>query len=171
MHLNRTIIIFFLLLLIMGCEQRLGTLSTSEIDISGIKVTVEPAASTLEPYKFKTSEPGNATLHGILLTTDPHFMVPDPNDAIFLVPLTSQGDGPMTIPLFEVGDVPQAEVNEITGEFYFTNIQPGQYAIVVLAKSGGQIPARWYKDDAFAIITIEDEDLGKVIELEYLTFP
>lgn len=126
---------------------------------------LDPAAS-MEPYAFKTSEPGTVTLHGVLLVTDPMQSRPKEDDSLFLVPLA--GEDVMTIPTFEVGKVPQAEVHELTGEFYFTNITPGRYAVVVLTAGDAQIPARFFEQGSFAIIRIEDSDLGQTIELDYL---
>lgn len=126
----------------------------------------EYGVAQLEPYVFKTSSPGTATLHGILLVTDPMLSRPQDEDAIYLVPLV--GEDVMTIPPFKVGEVPQAEVNEVTGEFTFTDIQPGRYAVVVLTVGDAQIPARFYEKNSFAIINIEDSDLGQTIELEYI---
>lgn len=125
----------------------------------------QPLAS-MEPYLFKTSEPGTATLHGVMLVTDPMQSRPKEDDSIFLVPLA--GEEVMTIPPFEMGKVPQAEVNEVTGEFAFTNIAPGRYAVVVLTAGDAQIPARFFEQGSFAIITVKDTDLGQTIELDYL---
>lgn len=124
-----------------------------------------PAVS-VEPYVFRTSEPGTATLHGVMLVTDPMQSRPKEDDSIFLVPLA--GEDVMTIPAFEVGKVPQAEVNEVTGEFAFTNIAPGRYAVVVLTAGDAQIPARFFEQGSFAIVTVKDTDLGQTIELDYL---
>ena len=124
------------------------------------------AEPSMEPYLFKTSEPGTATLHGVMLVTDPMQSRPKEDDSIFLVPLA--GEEVMTIPPFEMGTVPQAEVNEVTGEFAFTNIAPGRYAVVVLTAGDAQIPARFFEQGSFAIVTVKDSDLGQTIELDYL---
>lgn len=126
---------------------------------------LNPAAAA-EPYVFKTSEPGTATLHGVLLVTDPMQSRPKDADSLYLVPLA--GEDVMTIPPFEVGKVPQAEVNELTGEFTFTNIAPGRYAVVVLTAGDAQIPARFFEQGSFAIVRVEESDLGQTIELDYI---
>lgn len=128
----------------------------------------DPANSvaTYQPYVFKTSTPGSATIHGVLLVTDPMLSRPQENDAIYLVPLV--GQDVMSIPSFEVGKVPQAEVDEITGEFSFTNIKPGRYAVVVLTVGDAQLPARYYEKEGFVILNVKDTDLGQTIELEYI---
>ena len=149
------------LILLAGCK---GTDSTRVIQPE-ISVTLLPTGMPMgTPYVFKTSEPGTTTLHGLLLVTNPNVMLPDPNDALFLVPLA--GEGVMSIPPFEVGTVPQAEVDERTGEYTFTNIQPGQYALVVLVVGGTQVPATFYKDGSLAIVKIEEKDRDQTIELD-----
>jgi hypothetical protein len=124
------------------------------------------SAGQAQPYLFKTSVPGSATVHGVLLVTDPMQSRPQDDDAIFLVPLV--GEDVMSIPPFKVGEVPQAEVDEVTGEFTFTNIKPGRYAVVVLTVGEAQIPARFYDKDGFAILNVEDSHLDQTIELEYI---
>ncbi len=70
-----------------------------------------------------------------------------------------------TIPQFEEGTVPQADVDERTFEFVFTNIEPGEYAVVVLSRNGPQVPARFLEDESLAIITIENSDDPKEIDI------
>jgi hypothetical protein len=134
---------------------------------SGSNATQQyPAPPTLNPADFKTSQPGTATVHGYLLVTDPMQSRPTPDDGIFLVPLA--GEGVMSIPPFKVGDVPEAEVNEMTGEFSFADIKPGRYAVVVLTVGDAQIPAHLFSNKSIAIVNVKDTDLGKTIELEYI---
>jgi hypothetical protein len=133
-----------------------------------------PPANTLpaniqqqEPYNFKTSDPGFVTVEGLLLVIDPNLALPDANDAIFLVPLDSK-EGIVTIPEFVVGEVPQADVDERTGDFRFTNIEPGRYAVVVLTTGGSQIPARFFESGSLAIFNIEESDIDTTIKLDHL---
>jgi uncharacterized protein (DUF2141 family) len=96
-------------------------------------------------------------------------LIPASDDAIYLVPLPDAGIS--TIPHFEKGTVPQAEVDETTGEFMFTNIQPGSYAVVVVTKSVAQIPARFYPTGNYAIINVEASQVDTTIELDKLSLP
>jgi len=48
---------------------------------------------------------------------------------------------------------------------------PGRYAIVVLTTGGAQIPARYYDEGSLAILNIKNEDIDKIIELEFLSLP
>ena len=165
-------ICLFFTLLLAACQQDVATSPPTQIEILDIQITGQPGpAPTLEHYVFKTSEPGTVSIHGLLNVMDPMMMLPDPNDAIFLVPLELEGAGPATIPNFVVGEVPQADVDERNGEFMFTNIQPGRYAVIVLTISGSQIPARTFFDGNLAIITVEDSDRGDTIELGDLSLP
>ena len=127
-----------------------------------------PGYPTLEPFPFKTSEPGKATVRGALVVFDPVVLVPAPDDAIYLVTLTGGEGGPSTIPPVVKGESLQAEVDERTGDFVFTNVQPGQYAVVVVTPSGTEIPVRKYESNDLAIITVTEADLGKTIELGHL---
>ena len=137
-------------------------------DVSAIDVQVAIASPTPKPYPFDTSEPGTATIHGMLLVLDPMSMVPAPDDAIYLVPLK---DAEMSIPQFVMGEVPQAEVDETIGEFMFTNIQAGSYAVVVVTKGGAQIPSRFYQTGNYAIFTVNPDQMDTVIELGQLSLP
>jgi hypothetical protein len=120
-------------------------------------------------YIFKASVSGTASLHGVMNVIDITVAQPDNNDAIFLVPLPENNVS--TIPQFTVGEVPQADVNEMTGEFMFTNVQPGLYAVVVVLKSGVQMPAFFIEDGKLAIVRVTEEDLNQVIELNNLRIP
>ena len=168
--------IFFLSIL-TGCQSAGEGIAT---DQSGTSPTIDPylppasdsypppeATPTRIPYAFKTSEPGTVTIHGELLAMDPGNL-PDPNDAIFLVTIP---DGQVsTIPGFTVGEVPQADVDEPTGEFVFTNIEPGLYAVMVLTLGNAQIPTRTDEGD-FVIIRVEEVDRDQTIELGYIRIP
>lgn len=155
------------LMWLYGCQTELIENESNQVQVSG--VTVQPAVDrTLAPYVFKTSEPAKASLHGYLLVTDPLFNAPDPDDAIYFVPLV--GEEVASIPSFNEGEVPRAEVDERTGEFMFTNIEPGQYAVVVTS-AGTRIPARILESENLAIIRVNEEDRGQLIELGYLLFP
>ena len=171
-----------LMFFLVSCQKETTEVSNLKVETPTIQVPGEtptiqvPAtqamsAVTTEHYIFKTSEPNMVTLHGVLLVIDPFAMLPDPKDAIFLVPLALEGTGAGTIPPFTIGEVPQADVDEITGEFVFTNLQPGQYAVVVLVQGGSQVPVHNYQSNNLAILRIENKDKGSTIDLGYLSLP
>jgi hypothetical protein len=161
---------FCMLILSVGCEPS-QQVETPRVEIVDIQVT-SPVDSypTLEPYVFKTSEPGTATLHGMLLVTSPWVIAPHDDDGIFLVPLDTQSEGVSGIPEFVVGQVPQAEVDEGTGEFMLTNIPPGQYVVVVLTDNGAQVPAST-EEGGVVVVTVDESGLNKTTELGLLYFP
>jgi len=124
---------------------------------------------TLVPYVFRTSNAGTVTIHGTLFVLDPVLASPDPNDAIFLVPLP-EGEGVTMMPSFQIGEVPQADVDERTGEFVFTDIEPGQYVVMVYTTANAKLPAR-NEAGGFVIIKIEEENRDQTVEVEYLQIP
>lgn len=158
-------------LLLVKCQQpNTDTMSPTSGMVEVIVTEQPPAPKKPDPPAFKTSHPGTIAVHGVLLVLDPLTVLPDSNDAIFLVPIPS-GEGITTIPPFKVGEVPQAEVDEATGEFMFTDILPGQYAVVVLEKGGSQIPARVLDSNSLSILTLKESDRDQTVELGYLRFP
>jgi len=130
-----------------------------------------PIQETVEPLDIQDTEPGKTTLKGNLSVLNPLMNAPDRDDAIFLVPLIDQSENISTIPKLVKGEVPQAVVDERNGNFVFTNIKIGTYAIVVLTINGQQIPARIMEDGSIAIIEIDKEDAGDIIELDQLSLP
>ena len=163
-------------LLLSGCQAK-GNNSTPPPVIAPTAIITVPASTPspntteLESYEFKTSDQGYITLKGYLLVYDPSTTLPDPNDAIFLVPLSGGEDSVASIPSFNVGEVPQADVDERTGDFVFTNIQPGRYAIVVLTMGQAQMPACFIDSGSFAILNITEADIDKTIQLDYIGIP
>ena len=165
-------LILFTGLVLAGCQE------IDDYPIDLITATAEysiptdmPDGSLQEPYVFPNPVPGTITVKGRLLVLDPFVMLPDPNNAIYMVPIPEEGEGVATIPAIVVGEVPQAEVDERTGDFLFTDLMPGRYAIVVLTTGGAQIPARYYDEGSLAILNIKNEDIDKIIELEFLSLP
>jgi len=157
---------------LVACQQETTASPPTNIELVEMQVTDQLShAQTPESYMFKTAQPGTTSVHGLLIVTNPIGILPDPNDAIFLVPLDSGGEDPATIPSFVLGEVPQAEVDESNGEFIFTDIKPGLYAVMILALGGSQIPARTYKGRNLVIVKVEESDRGNIIELGDLSFP
>ena len=161
---------FLLLILIISLVACTGNTpqATREITIGKVQVTGVPP--TQESYVFKTSESGAITVHGILVVLNPTAMIPASEDSIYLVPMPA--DDPIaSIPQFEVGKVPQADVNEMDGEFVFTNIQPGQYAVVVITSGGAQIPVRKMESKDYAIFTLDASQADSTVDIGFLTLP
>ncbi len=169
-------------MMLSGCGQGKTSLSDLQVTIypqssypqPGVDsefLTAYPAYPTFEPYPFKTSQPGTVTIHGILLIYNPHLSRPI-EDGLFLVPLNGdESGGVTTIPDFQIGEFPQAEIDERTGEFFFTNILPGRYIVVVWTTGKMRIPAFNFEDDSYVIVFVEETDIDKTIELNYIRLP
>jgi hypothetical protein len=184
---NKSIILVAILLLSLTACQGASEVTTqpTEVEISP-QITEEAypppgdgsypapgnqpqAQRTLAPYVFKESDAGYATIHGVIFVTDITLVQPDSNDAVFLVSLPDQGVS--SIPMITDGVDLQAEVDERTGEFVFTNVDPGTYAVVVRLRGGSQMPAYTMDEGAFAIVNVTEEQLDTTIELDYLRIP
>ncbi len=154
-----------------GCQSHVKdkTKLTPE-EVNGTVIVQPVGDPTQERFVLKTPEPGSISVHGILIVINPFTALPASNDAIYLVPMPSDEENITTIPPIDEQAV-QAQVDEGTGEFVVINVQPGQYAVVVIEKSGAQIPARYSDRDSMVIITLKDSDLNQVIDLGYLRFP
>ena len=160
------------LLISVGCQPAATETVIIETVITEAQSTVPAQSNTaMEPYDFAVSDAGYITLHGLLVVRDPLSMLPAPDDAIYLVPVGAEGQGVSGIPQFTPGEVPQADVDERTGEFVFINIEPGKYAVVVLTKGGAQIPTRSMEDGSYSIITFSEDSVDQFVELGSLSLP
>jgi hypothetical protein len=99
-------------------------------------------------------------------------MLPAQNDAIYLVPIDQDNPGVLAIPQFTEGKVPQADVNEPTGEFMFTDIKPGRYIVVVVTMGGTQIPARTMDESHnLVVVKVDETFLDKITEIGTMSLP
>ena len=146
---------------------------TTGVGITGITVTSGSGSAqpTMEPYKFRISKPGKATLHGTLVVLDPS-LLPAHDDGIYLVPISPDNPIVSTIPTFTKGEVPQADVDERSGEFMFTDITVGHYAVVVLTIGGAQIPVHTL-DSArnVVVVTVDETFINKINEIGKMSLP
>jgi len=162
----------FFLLIAVGCQPAAAPTEIIENVVNQPPTDDSfPSNPTMEPYEFAESDTGYITLHGLIVVRDPLSMLPAPDDAVYLVPVGAEGQGVSGIPQFTVGEVPQADVDERTGEFVFVNIEPGKYAIVVVTKGGAQIPTRSMEDGSYSIITFTAAEIDQFVELGSLSLP
>lgn len=164
--LNLYILFLTALLILTACQ---GNQATPTRDITAVDIQVSLPTPTLAVYVFKTSEPGTAAVHGMLVVLNPLGTIPASDDAVYLVPLPDENIS--TIPQFDSSTAIQAEVNEVSGEFMITNLLPGSYAVIVQTKGGAQIPSRFYPSGNFAIFTITPEQIDTIVELDKLSLP
>lgn len=164
--------VFPILTLLSACQSEPTATVAVKNEITVVPPDIPGSGDTsIESYEFATSRSGFITLHGLLVVRDPTSILPGPDDAIFLVPIEAEGAGVTGIPQFTVGEVPQADVDETTGEFVFVDIQPGKYAVVVMTAGGSQIPTRSMEDGTFSIFTFTAEQQDQVVELGSLSLP
>jgi hypothetical protein len=169
--------ISFLILLVVGFLSACRSSTTPDdtqhnpsVEVVDVQVTVSSSpAPTSAPYVFKTSAPGTSTIHGVLIVSNPWTSVPK-DDGLYLAPFEDQDINVTTLPLFVEDEVPQAEVDESTGEFVFTNIKPGRYVLAVVSSSGAQAPAS-RSDGGLVIINVTDADINKVVDAGTVMFP
>lgn len=172
---------FFVLLLVLvvGCvpNQDETTQGQPPVSQSTVSPYVLPEVGNSYPlpspvptllYAFRQSKSGTVTVHGELLAMNPDDL-PAHDDAIFLAPISGE-EQVSTIPPIVVGGTLQADVHEATGEFVFTDVEPGLYAVVVLTISNAQIPARM-SNGSFAILKIEESDRDHTIDLGTIRIP
>ena len=166
--LTLLLIMFFL----TACQQTKVS-PTPNIGIIDIQVTNVPMSlpTTMEPFIFKTSQPGTATLHGNLVVLSPSTL-PAQNDAIYLVPIGQGSPSVSGIPQFTEGEVPQADVDERTGEFMFTDIKADRYVVVVVTMGGAQIPARVMDESRnLVVVKVDETFLDKITEIGTMSLP
>ncbi len=168
--LKKVMTLFFALLtlplFLTACN---ATSSSKDVTITGIKVTVRAPQPTAT-YPFKTSKSGTTTVQGSLLVLSPEVALPDENDAVFLVPLDTSVNV-TSIPTFKVGEVPQAQVDERTGDFMFVNITPATYAVVILSRNGTQFPGHKNGKTDLIIVKVTEKDKDQLIDVGFVAFP
>jgi hypothetical protein len=111
----------------------------------------------------------STTFSGRLIVSDPDFYMPAADDAIYLVPITSD-QTVIGVPTLTLGTDLQADVDERTGEFTFKGVKPGKYIVLVVTTTNEQVPAH-LEDGTLAVIDVTDADLGKKIDLKLLFIP
>ena len=172
MKAGKLLLLPLALFFLTSCQNTKAS-STPDTVVSDIQITNVPMSPsiTMEPYIFRTSQPGTATLHGNLIVLDPS-TIPANDDAIYLVPMDQNGPGVLTIPQFTKGEVPQADVDERTGEFMFTDIKVGRYVVVAVTVGGAQIPARTMDGSRnLVIVKVDETYLDKITEIGKMSLP
>jgi len=164
--------VIFLLSLIAaltaGCRK--NEVSSSDLAVTDIKLTPGAIPPTIPPYVFATSRPGYASVHGQLAVMSPLTVLPKP-DGIYLVPVEDVITAPAAIPAFVEGEVPQADVDERTGEFVVPNVEPIRYILVVTTVNGVNVPARTMDMASLVLVDVKQTDINGVIELGMIRVP
>ncbi len=165
------------ILVTMGCsaasKKKVGPPTVSQVPVAASEASIEteiakPVAAEGK-RTFRQSNPGKATIHGILFLTN-FMMVSPKKEGVYLVRL-DQARNIVTVPEFKAEDAIQAEVDETIGEFSFSNVDPGLYAVVIIATTGQQVPARKWKKSDYVLVNVTAADLNTTIELDTIQVP
>jgi hypothetical protein len=92
-------------------------------------------------------------------------------DGLYLVPIESDGQLSMVIPVVDPKSSLQAEADEETGQFIFRDVEPGIYALVAITNNEQQFSIRRLDTGEIVTVIIEKGDLGQVIDLGQLRLP
>ncbi len=172
-------IIILLGIILSACQMGFGSKENNysypptlerEVQSSGNQEPYPHVYPTFEPYPFKTSIPNTVTIHGKLVIFQPEIARPV-EDGLFLVAISKEDAYDLSVPFFDAESTPQAEFDERTGEFYFTNIEPGFYMLAVLTTGTAQVPVLQLDNDIKIIIEVTNKDRNQVIELGYVRLP
>ena len=77
----------------------------------------------------------------------------------------------MVVPAVTPGVALQANVDESNGQFFFVDVSTGLYALVSVTDNGQQLSIRKLDTGKAVVITVGEEDLGKVVDLGMLRLP
>jgi hypothetical protein len=105
---------------------------------------------------------------GELVLISPESVAPQ-EDGLYLVEVDTESA--MVLPTVDPEASIQAEVDEVTGRFFFDNVPVGLYAVAVLTDNGQQLSAREMATGVASIVTVTEEDLNTVIDLGMLRLP
>jgi hypothetical protein len=129
--------------------------------------TLSAFDSPLPPPARGPSSENKAAIKGELVLLSPEFTAPQ-EDGLYLVMVNTEEQ--MVLPSVDETSI-QAEVDEVTGQFFFDDVGVGLYAVVVLTDRGQQMSAREMDTGAASIVTVGEEDLNSVIDLGTLRLP
>jgi hypothetical protein len=128
--------------------------------------------STLDsPLPAPTRGPGTkgrAAVQGALSLSDPTMAAPK-EDGIYLVEIDTNAG--MVFPSVDPKTSLQAEVDEVTGQFFFDGVEAGLYALVSLTIQGAQLSIRSVDTGNPVTVLVDENNLGQLIDLGQLTLP
>lgn len=111
-----------------------------------------------------------ATIYGQLMLLDPTVIAPQ-EDGLYLVPVDADSDQMMVVPMVVEGEALQAQVDETTGNFVFTNVDVGHYILVAIIETGQERTVHRLGTNEAILPVVDEEDLGKAIDLGICSLP
>ncbi len=127
-----------------------------------------PAPPTREPFVFPESDPGYATVKGVLLLIDPVNAALTESDSVYLLPVPA-GEG-IVYPEFDETTAIRATCDSVAGDFRFLNVPVGTHAMVAFTISG-RISVSGFAGGGAVLILVTDDDLGTTIDLGQVRVP
>jgi len=92
-------------------------------------------------------------------------------DGLYLVRIEAEGEISMVVPSMDPETSLQASVDEVTGQFLFVDVPAGLYALVAMTDGGQQFSVRKFDTGEALMVTVEEEDLGRAVDLGMLRLP
>ena len=178
--LARLMAISFLLLLLTACSQPeqtpqvavtvmpVATLTTFESPLVAPTATQSTFDSPVPVPTRGSISSDKAAVKGLLVLTNPEFVAPQ-EDGLYLVVVDTESV--MVMPAVDPETSIQAEVDEVTGQFFFDDVGEGLYAFVVLTDRGQQLSVRDMQTGVATIVTVSEENRNTVIDLGRLRLP
>jgi hypothetical protein len=177
LKLEHLFILFTVLVLVAACgtgEMTPEVVSTPASPLPAPTATLSALDSPLPTPTRGPSSEGRAAVRGVLHLTNPESTMPQ-EQGIYLVPIdtdTGGGEGAMMVfPALDPETALQAEVDEISGEFFFDDLELGLYALVALTRTGMQLSIRKLDTGEAQIIMVKESDVGQLIDLGHLRLP
>lgn len=178
---NRLVLFLFAVtVLLAACQPGQGTPQAASPSMPDATVAVldsplpAPTAtlSALDsPLPTPTRGPstqGRAAVRGVLFLSAPEFAAPE-EDGIYLVQVDPKAG--MVFPAVDPKTSLQAEVDEVTGEFFFDDVEMGLYALVSLTLQGAQLSIRKMDSGEPLTVLVGEQNLDQVIDLGRLVLP
>jgi len=101
---------------------------------------------------------------------NPEYIAPE-EDGLYLVEVDTESLAGMVFPSVDPETSIRAEVDEVTGQFFFDDVGEGLYAFVALTLSGQQLSVREMDTGAASIVNVSQAALATAIDLGMLRLP
>jgi hypothetical protein len=173
----RLILLFSaIMLLIAGCS------GPSEEGIDEITVhqggdsppptptSVVPPVDSASESSIPTPSADIATIYGRLMLLDPTVLSPQ-EDGLYLVPIDSESEQMMVVPVIVEGEAIQAQIDETTGDFVFTDVEAGHYVLMAMLDTGQERVVHRLGTNEHVLPVVTEEDLGGAIDLGIVSLP
>ena len=173
---QRLLLLAVIVVLAAACQSSQETpqvvpTSSPDVQDSPLPTPTATLSAVDSPLPTPTRGPstkGRAAVRGVLFLTNPESTAPE-EDGIYLVKVDT--DAGMVIPMIDPKTSLQAEVDEVTGQFFFDDVEAGLYALVALTRRGAQLSISRMDTGQPQTILVGEQDLDQVIDLGQSRLP